>query len=98
MEYFSGDNTEKEEKLWIGTDKPSRPGISQRQGSLLPRAQNHKGSKHKILLRAGKYFLVKTGYRPKYHKVYIAATGSQLVFCSVKKFAKNYFLLNSLMK
>ena len=50
------------------------------------------------MLSTEKSCFAETGYQTKFHKVYIVATGTRLIFCSAKKFAKQYFLLNSLLK
>ena len=61
-------------------------------------AQFHKACKHTNLLSTEQFRLRETGYQPKIHKFYIVATGVCLSICLTKKFAKQYFLLNSFMK
>ena len=50
------------------------------------------------MLSTGKSCLTETGYRPKFCKVYITATGAPFIFRLAKEFAKQYFLFNSFTK
>ncbi len=52
----------------------------------------------KNLLSTEKFSLFETGNRPKLHKVYIVLTGSQLIFCLAKKFAKLCILPDGFME
>ena len=60
--------------------------------------QFHKAAKHKILLSLKNLGLAEMGYQPKYHAMYIGSDWFSAKFCLASKFAKQKFLLNSIMK
>ncbi len=71
----------------------------QKSSTAFSWAQLYKACKHKqIAEQSKKPCLAEIGYQSTCRKVKIVVAGAPLIFCLVKKFAEQYFLLNGFMK